>query len=510
MSSIHTRINRTCVFASILGVLWFPTLLSAADTPIPVGSQKQLFIDHKFIASSENISLKVNPPAKRLEAVIRSDKPWDAFNIIWLSAAEDDGMYKMWYHAFDNDQWGGGKCRLCYAVSKDLANWEKPDLGIVEYRGSKHNNILVDEMFSSSVLVDPQGKPESRYKLIYSPGSNRNDVFVASSADGIHWSMPGVKVAEGIDDTQHIAFWDTRIKKYVVYFRQGGHPLVDPIPSDPPVIAPELVREPRVIARLETEDLMKPWPMEDARLVFVADEHDPEDSDIYTHDPIEYPYAADAYFLFPQTYQHFRAGETTVPNDGVNDVQFAASRDGIHWMRYDRQPYVDRGLPGDPGSGQTHCRCPTVFRRGNYLYQLYGGWPLTHGGLRKLDTAERKQYWGNEHVFLTVQRLDGFVSADAPYNGGWLVTPPIVFEGRSLQLNINVAAMGEARVEIQDAEGKTIPGYELANCQRILMNDTAFAVSWKDKADVSTLAGKPIRLLMEMRSAKLYALQFVP
>jgi hypothetical protein len=455
--------------------------------------------------------LKVNPPAKRPEAILKSAKPWDAFRLIFLNVAEDGGTYRMWYQAFDADQWGGGKPRLCYAVSKDLFRWEKPDLGLVEYQGSKRNNILIDDMFNGTVFVDPQAKPGERYKLICGHGSNKAEVSVAMSADGIHWPMPGVKVAEGCGDTQHIVFWDPRIKKYVVYFRPGKFlPFVEPIPSNPPVAQPKIVRPPRAVARLELDNLATPWPMDKAQLVFAADERDPEGSDIYTHYPFQYPYAADAYFLFPLTYNHFAPSETTVGNDGVNDTQLAASRDGVHWMRYDREPYVRRGLPGDPDCGMAQCAWPTTFRRGNYLYQLYFGWPFTHGGFRKLSPEQRKQNWGRAHLFLTVQRLDGFVSADAPYDGGWLVTPPLVFKGRQLQLNIDVAAMGEARVEIQDAAGKPIPGFELAKCKRILFNDPAYNVCWEGKSDVTVLAGKPVRMRVEMRCAKLFAFQFVP
>jgi hypothetical protein len=29
---------------------------------------------------------------------------------------------------------------MCYAVSEDGLHWEKPNLGLVEYNGSKENN----------------------------------------------------------------------------------------------------------------------------------------------------------------------------------------------------------------------------------------------------------------------------------------------------------------------------------------------------------------------------------
>jgi hypothetical protein len=62
-----------------------------------VGGDKQLVIDHRFIESSENITLVVNPPVKRPGAILHSDRPWDAFRLGFFSIAFDDGLYKMWY-----------------------------------------------------------------------------------------------------------------------------------------------------------------------------------------------------------------------------------------------------------------------------------------------------------------------------------------------------------------------------------------------------------------------------
>jgi hypothetical protein len=498
--------------------LALPEERSGKRTPILVGSAKQLFLDHRFIDACRDVALVVNPPIKRSTPVIRSDRPWDAFRIIWYTVAEDHDAFKMWYQAFDDDQWAGGRSRLCYAVSKDGLEWTKPSLGIVEFKGSKDNNIVIDDMVNSTVFIDPHGKPEERYKIIYTIHQDRqwNDVRVGASADGIHWKLPAKGMASISADTQHAAFWDPRINKYVVFFRVtvGGdgkppYPFVPPIESTPPVVAPKIMRPGRAIGRLEMDDILSPWPTEKIQTVLAADELDPPDSDIYTHSPYAYPYAADAYFLFPMTYQHFRPGETNVGNDGVNDGQFCASRDGIHWIRYDRRPYLERGLPGEPDFGAAQ-PLGWHIRVGNYLYHYYMAWPWTHGGFRRLTPEQRRarENWGREFIGAAVQRLDGFVSVDASYSGGWLQTLPLVFAGTRLELNINVAAMGEARVEIRDADGRPIPGYQADQCDRIMFNDVAHVVRWQGKHDVAPLAGKAVRLRLMMRSAKLYAFQF--
>ena len=212
--------------------------------------------------------------------------------------------------------------------------------------------------------------------------------------------------------------------------------------------------------------------------------------------------------MFPMTYQHFDENETTVGNDGLNDAQFASSRDSLHWIRYDRQPYIGRGLRGNFDSGTVHAS-PTHLRRGDQMLQMYTGSPWTHGGFRALSEDVRRSSTYGNGIGLVEQRLDGFVSADAPYTGGTLTTPPLRFAGDRLELNIDVAAMGQAQVEVQDEQGQAIPGFELSLCRRIMVNDVRHTVTWAGSASLGTHAGHLIRLQFHMRSAKLYAFQFL-
>lgn len=484
------------------------------EGPWEIGHAKQLFIDHRFIEESKNIQLRVNPPVKRPEPALRSDKPWDAFNLIYYSIAKDGDVYKMWYQAYDKDQWGAGRPRMCYAVSPDGLNWEKPSLGLVEYNGSTDNNILLKEQSKLGfVFIDPQGTPEQRFKMLSGIGTTH----MRTSPDGIHWTDHPQVVWSPPWDTQKQAWWDPRIGRYVIHTRvvvkpngELTFPFAEPIESNPPVVAPQLHRPTRALGRVEVDDIMQPWPMEETLTILTSDEQDPPVSDIYHPGGVyQYPYASDAYLMFPLTYQHFRPGEGHSHNDGVNDTQFAASRNGINWMRYDRQPFIPRGLPGDPDHGDTHASNYFI-RQGNYLYQYYRGWPWSHGGYRTLSSEDRKDRtnWGRAFVGVVVHRLDGFVSADAPQEGGYLVTPPLLFDGHCLELNIDVSGMGGALVEIQDESGQPISGYTLDDCDRILQNDVAYVVHWKGNPDVSWLAGKPVRLKIALRSSKLFAFQF--
>lgn len=107
------------------------------------------------------------------------------------------------------------------------------------------------------------------------------------------------------------------------------------------------------------------------------------------------------------------------------------------------------------------------------------------------------------------QRLDGFISADADHRGCWLETPPLKFRGNRLRLNIDTGAMGTAFVELWEADHKPIAGFTLAECEEMGGNFIDQCVYWKGQPDVSTLAGRPIRLYFKLTRAKLYAFQFL-
>ena len=97
----------------------------------------------------------------------------------------------------------------------------------------------------------------------------------------------------------------------------------------------------------------------------------------------------------------------------------------------------------------------------------------------------------------------------SPKAGGWITTPTLKFSGNFLELNINTSSAGSAQVELRDESGQAIPGFTLQDCDTIMTNDVRHRVSWKGNADLSALAGRPVQLHVEMRSAKLYAFQFV-
>ena len=105
-------------------------------------------------------------------------------------------------------------------------------------------------------------------------------------------------------------------------------------------------------------------------------------------------------------------------------------------------------------------------------------------------------------------RLDGFVSVNAPYAGGEFVTRPLTFSGSELSINYATSAAGSVHVELQDAHGRPLDGFELGSSIEMFGDEIDRRVAWKDRPDLGSLADRPIRVRFVLKDADLYALQF--
>ncbi len=97
--------------------------------------------------------------------------------------------FRMWYSGHDKDN----RRLVCYAVSQDGVEWKKPNLGLVEYNGSRDNNLVLlddeDPMKGVFCLVlhepdDPD--PNRRFKMIRE--EHPRAIMAAFSPDGLHWT----------------------------------------------------------------------------------------------------------------------------------------------------------------------------------------------------------------------------------------------------------------------------------------------------------------------------------
>ncbi len=483
--------------------------------PVDIGDRKQLFIDNRFIKSSKNVSLIMNPPAK-IGPVLLPDRPWESEQLGFCSSVvEVGGIYKMWYRCTSlvgkpGPPFGEGEAFICYAESKDGRNWSKPDLGLIEFASCKDNNIVMKGVLEVVVFYDPHGTPEARYKAVanrYWPDPAKAGIYIHTSPDGIHWNISETRVLPLSPDTANQAMWDTRLGKYVAHIRAWAPPgeVMDPTR--------------RKVARVEMDDILKPRPFKPAQRPYfiwgadkipvvstefpIAFEYDDEDSfssDHYNSAAVEYQWAQDAYLMFPSFYLHFPSPPVgRLENDGVLDIQLAVSRDGLKYLRLDRQPYIGRGPRGTRDSNSLYMAVG-MLRNGQELMHYYAGYSETHG------QATFSQPGGS--ICCAIQRLDGFISADFAHDGGEMVTLKLQFRGNRLFLNVNTLEFGFLKVSILDEDGRELPEYSLEKCDPINGDFVAKVITWQGNHNLSALAGKVVQLRFVGYFSKLYAFQF--
>jgi hypothetical protein len=188
----------------------------------PLLADKLLVLDTRVIESTENAQLMPGMVTKHAgNPLFQADKPWENSmnnlypNVIW---DEEHAVFKMWYKCVLADkeaiaQMDGPSTvhdvgwYLLYATSKDGLTWEKPELGLHAFGGTKATNIVARDCPNVGVFKDlHDADPSRRYKMVSDVGLGKPQVRF--SADGIHWGE-AIK-AEGFGaqngDTHNNAF----------------------------------------------------------------------------------------------------------------------------------------------------------------------------------------------------------------------------------------------------------------------------------------------------------------
>jgi hypothetical protein len=127
----------------------------------------------------------------------------DAFGVqFYGSVIREGNKFRMWYVAVGDDldeKMPSARWRAAYAESDDGVRWTKPNLGLVEYRGNKDNNLILTEpaplgFVNLKVLADPDDpEPARRYKIsthVYFRHKSRLGTLAPfTSGDGLRWKM---------------------------------------------------------------------------------------------------------------------------------------------------------------------------------------------------------------------------------------------------------------------------------------------------------------------------------
>lgn len=484
------RIVRTNVLVAALATATVFCSTHASGEPV-----RHLFLNPAFTQQSENVSLHVNPPQER-EIVIRPDKPWEQLMIsFYLTVLDDGGKLRMWYICRDKEN----RANVAYAESTDGTHWIKPNLGIADYEGSTENNLVGMTSLEGTVFRDERAPAAERY--CYITHLITEGMVRFHSPDGLHWSRDAAPLVKFGADSQAVAFWDERAGKYALYLR-GWEERADK-KMYRTVVRVDLPSLTAPVATGPTEKSRRLWGKDKNAVVddefpkvLATDEVDPPDSDVYTISAQPYPLDPRWYLGFPSFFQREKNR-----SDGRLEVECIGSRDGFHWHRYDRAPYVAPGLE-DSESANMAFIGPGLIVRGEEIWQYGVGLQSRHGDReahqRKTDGA----------IYRYVQRVDGFVSLDFAAGGGRCVTGPVTVEGARLLLNVDPTALGHLRVGLAEPDGSPIAGFAAEDSVVLRTNSTHAVAAWKSQPDLAALQGREVRVLLTGARAKVFSFRF--
>ena len=105
-------------------------------------------------------------------------------------------------------------------------------------------------------------------------------------------------------------------------------------------------------------------------------------------------------------------------------------------------------------------------------------------------------------------RMDGFVSLKGGIEWGSVLTRPLAVEGRELHVNVD-SWRGQVRAEILDADsGQPLAGFTRDESVPAVIDSIEEPLRWKEKADLSELVDKTVRIRFSILQGELYAFWF--
>jgi hypothetical protein len=201
------RAARKLLAALFLAAITLPAAAPAAEPQTyfdETGCVTLFAFDDESIPFAQNLKLVMRSPERHAaNPVVARGGPGsiDAMGVQFYGSVIREGdKFRLWYVAYDDDTDNSltySRWRAAYAESRDGVTWTKPDLGLVEYRGNKHNN-LIDlgtapiGFINLKVISEPlDPDPSRRYKMtahVYFRHNTRLGTLATfASPDGLRW-----------------------------------------------------------------------------------------------------------------------------------------------------------------------------------------------------------------------------------------------------------------------------------------------------------------------------------
>lgn len=463
-----------------------PAYLTVPPQVIPIDVGRQLFVDD-FLIESTTLKRSFHRPEYHTGGpVIRPDKPWERAGDYPMASVYSDGvwydpkdkLFKIWYM-------GGYRSCTCYAVSQDGIKWEKPSLDVQP--GT--NIVSTRDRDSAVVWLDHEdADPKRRFKLFRAHREVKDDraswfFEIHASADGIHWGDVIAKSSpiyprSTVFRNPFRKVWEYAIRKDST--RQVG----------------------RCRRYYECKDALADatWEAEDRSWWMGSDTLDEARDDtkfrpqLTNIDGVAYESVILGLFSLWRGTAPMGSGRPE-----LNDVCVGFSRDGFHFARPDRSPFLAMSeTKGDWNWGNVQSAGGGCVIVGDKLHFYCSG---------RSGSPENSEAGGS--TGLAILRRDGFASLDAGESEGTIMTRPVTFTGKRLFVNVDAKA-GDLRAEVLDADGKAFGPFTRAECVPVTGDSTRRAVVWKGSEDLASVANKPVRFRFHVRNARLFSFWVSP
>ena len=515
---------------------------------VDIGSRRQLLLDDHVIERTEGAQRRLHRP-KRYGHVplLEADRPWEqGGNGVSLLGGtvlydEEECTFKMWYRnsrvvrtnaGYETPHTRG--YTSCYAVSEDGLNWEKPDIGQVDFEGSTRNNILPPAIGGSAFIRRPNlivdyedSDPGRRYKMAYMDEAGGRWVLSQGySADGIQWQMNAgtpTYFQPPIIPNGVLFGWDPNCQRHVFFHRTFTR-----VPAD---VDGRTVRRDGALVRSTSVDF-DGWG--DTQQIIGRSDTDPpgwEPGHLGVLAALAYTEEIYVGFLDVCTAYHVEDVPeelwSTVYQDehAEHHTELLVSRDGLRWDRVAPQwEFLRPGLWGTWDDTIVAVAKPVVWKDEILLYYTGRNLPCgaqlpdhpQSGLLNQVIDGRRMGY----AIGLARMRLDGFASIEAYEDGGTMTTRPMRFTGDRLYVNarapqrpFGAAASpsdpwGSVRVELLDVDERPVDSYGCSECEPWTGDEVRDEITWMSRPDLRRLSGQPVRLRFHLRNAALYSFQF--
>lgn len=488
---------------------------------VPVRSDSATFFafDDHAIPFRENLRVKMRQAEKNPNNPVvphgQKGEPdyWRAQ--YYGSVVYHEGKYKMWYVAADEEAqsvlprlrffgW-----RPAYAESTDGVRWTKPNLGFVEYNGSRDNNLLAmdppDAMgIHLVVLYEPQDPdPCKRFKMLldvacHLRGEERSTCLPFYSADGLRWKS-AVETRFKEYHLQNILLPPEHFEQSGLY-KWGGLYYITGQQKSPWTYLSDGQYCGRIMSIFRSRDLIN-WASTKT-LAFVRDGYRSNSGGQgeESHLPASIWNRGNVLIgLYGQWHGSPRAEERHM------NLGLVISNDGIHFREPVADfPFIPFGEDGKwdqggliSGQGFEHI--------GGKTYIWYGAWDLRD---IKAEISQRGD------VGLVTMRRDSFgsIGKKEPKRNASFVTCPF-FVHRPVRLLLNVegtTANNKLRVELLDQWEELIPGFSKSGAALVDRAGVRVPATWKSEQETIPEGG-PYRLKVtfaeeEDPTLELYAL----